>query len=200
MRESPLWSDGKTEESNYFLTFSGGSQRHPGCCCVLRVVCLESCVLRAESEPLVWRAELISRLSVDEAKMLLSWSAIGHLGCITDDGPYVVPVNYALDGDRVYVHSMPGRKIIALRSDPRACLQVELIDSEHQWQSALISGRYHEITDPDERTTALRRLAERFPTLTPVESGPVHDGQSSVVIFCIRIDEISGVRETPVPA
>jgi hypothetical protein len=36
---------------------------------------------------------------------------------------------------------------------------------------------------------------EKFPSFTPVESVPVHDGQSSVIVFRIRIQEITGVSE-----
>jgi hypothetical protein len=31
--------------------------------------------------------------------------------------------------------------------------------------------------------------------LTPVESVPVHDGQSSVIIYRIRIEQVTGVGE-----
>jgi hypothetical protein len=52
-----------------------------------------------------------------------------------------------------------------------------------------------EVTEPSERDRAVRGLQAGFPNLTPVESVPVHDGQSSVVIFRIRIQEITGVGE-----
>ena len=47
----------------------------------------------------------------------------------------------------------------------------------------------------DERERAVRHLLARFPQLTPVESVPVHDGQSAVTVFCIRLHEVTGVRE-----
>jgi nitroimidazol reductase NimA-like FMN-containing flavoprotein (pyridoxamine 5'-phosphate oxidase superfamily) len=70
----------------------------------------------------------------------------------------------------------------------------EVKDSYHS-RSALAFGLYEEVTDEQERRWAIRRLLSRFPNLTPVESVPVHDGQSSVIVFRIRIEELSGVGE-----
>ena len=138
---------------------------------------------------------MITRLSQEEARALFTVSRVGRLGCVYEGGPYVVPINYILDGDSIYVHSLPGRKVEALRANPRACLQVDKVTDSYHWRSAIAFGDYQEVTDPTERDRAVRALYARFPNLTPVESVPVHDGQSSVVIFRIRIDKMSGVGE-----
>jgi nitroimidazol reductase NimA-like FMN-containing flavoprotein (pyridoxamine 5'-phosphate oxidase superfamily) len=117
------------------------------------------------------------------------------LGCVVDGGPYVIPVNYVFHNDSIYVHSLLGRKIKALRANPRACLQVDDIRDEYNWRSAIAFGRYEEVTDEGERNRAMHQLILRFPSLTPVESVPVHDGQSSVIVFRIRVEEVTGVGE-----
>ncbi|MFY9555575.1 MAG: pyridoxamine 5'-phosphate oxidase family protein [Blastocatellia bacterium] len=138
---------------------------------------------------------MIRPLSKEKARALLTETRTGRLGCVVNDGPYVVPVNYVFHEDSFYVHSLSGRKIEALRANQRACLQVDEIRDQYHWRSAIAFGRYEEITRDDERAWALRRLLSRFPQLTPVESLPVHDGQSSIIVFRIRIDEITGVEE-----
>ena len=138
---------------------------------------------------------MISSLTREETRALLSEARTGRLGCIDDGGPYVVPVNYVFHDDRIYVHSLPGRKINALRANPRACLQVDDVQDAYHWRSAIAFGRYEEVTDEAERRWAVRRLLARFPDLTPVESVPVHDGQSSVILFQIRVEEMTGVGE-----
>jgi nitroimidazol reductase NimA-like FMN-containing flavoprotein (pyridoxamine 5'-phosphate oxidase superfamily) len=138
---------------------------------------------------------MISRLSEQETRALLTACTAGRLGCIYDGGPYVVPVNYVSDGEAIYIHSLPGRKINALRANPKACLQVDKISDAYHWQSAIAYGDYEEVTETSKREWAVQALHERFPNLTPVESVPVHDGQSSIIIFRIRIREISGVGE-----
>lgn len=138
---------------------------------------------------------MITRLNEEEARALLTASRVGRLGCVYDGGPYVVPINYVLDGESIYVHSLQGRKLQALRTNPKACLQVDRVIDTYHWSSVIAFGTYEEVTDPNERDDAVRRLLTRFPNLTPVESVPVHDGQSSVVVFRIRIQEITGVAE-----
>jgi nitroimidazol reductase NimA-like FMN-containing flavoprotein (pyridoxamine 5'-phosphate oxidase superfamily) len=108
----------------------------------------------------------------------------------------VVPVSYIFRDDRIYIHSLLGGKIAALRANPLACLQVDEIRDESHWRSAIAFGEYHEVSDGSERYRALRELLDRFPHLTPVESVPVHDGGSSVIVFCIQVKRISGVGES----
>jgi uncharacterized protein len=138
---------------------------------------------------------VIRRLTQDETRSLLLERSIGHLGCIDNGTPYVVPVSYILHDNNLYSHSLVGRKILALRENPRACLQVDEIKDEYHWRSALAFGLYEELTNEQERKWATGKLLSRFPQLTPVESVPVHDGQSSVIVYRIRIDEMSGVGE-----
>ena len=138
---------------------------------------------------------MITTLTQEDARALLLETRIGRLGCLYAGGPYVVPVNYVFDGQNIYVHSLPGRKIEALRANPRACLQVDEITDQYRWRSAIAFGNYEDITDATERDRAVRLLLARFPQLTPVESVPVHDGQSSVIVFRICVDEVTGVGE-----
>ena len=138
---------------------------------------------------------MITQLSQEEARALVAASRVGHLGCVYEGGPYVVPINYVLDGESLYVHSLSGRKLEALRANPRACLQVDTVIDAYHWRSAIAFGTFEEVTDPKERDQAVRMLLRSFPNLTPVESVPVHDGQSSVIIFRIRVREITGVGE-----
>jgi len=138
---------------------------------------------------------MITRLSSEEARRLLEAGRVGRLGCVYEGAPYVVPVNYVTDGENVLIHSLSGRKIEALRANPRACLQVDEVDDPCHWRSVIAFGTFEELSDSRERDGAAERLVSRFPGLTPVESVPVHDGQSSVIIFRIRIREVTGVAE-----
>jgi uncharacterized protein len=135
-------------------------------------------------------------LSETEAQQVISSGAIGHLGCIAKGQPYIVPINYLYEGGSIYCHSLPGRKIQALRAHPRACLQVEQIHDDFHWRSAIAFGSFEEIRDELERALALRNLLKRFPLLTPVESGIVQDAtQPEVIVFRIRVERVTGVAE-----
>jgi|SRR5687767_3541475 len=139
---------------------------------------------------------MFGRLSEEEAGTLLAEKGVGRLGCVVDGGPYVVPINYHLENGSIYSHSLPGLKISALRSNPRACLQVDEIASDLQWRSVLAFGNFEEITNSTERAEVLNKLLQRHPMLTPVESTIVQDGAPPpVIVFRIRIDRITGIAE-----
>jgi len=138
---------------------------------------------------------MITPLNQDEGRALLSEGRLGRLGCVVGNGPYVVPVNYVFDGENIYIHSLLGRKVAALRSNPRACLQVDQVVDDYHWRSVIAFGVYGEVTDGAEHDQAVGKLLARFPQLTPVESVPVHDGQSSVILFRIHVEEVTGVAE-----
>ena len=138
---------------------------------------------------------MLNRLSDEEAKKLLIRECMGRLGCITDDGPYIIPINYYFAEECVYSHSLPGLKIDALRKDPRACLQVDEVESELHWKSVLAFGRYEEVK-PNERSDVINKLLQRFPMLTPVESALAYDGgPQPVIVFRIRIERVTGLSE-----
>jgi uncharacterized protein len=139
---------------------------------------------------------VIKKLSMKESRELLSQGRIGRLGCIADGFPYVVPINYLYDGESIYAHSLPGRKLTAMRQNPRVCLQIDHIESEWNWRSALAVGLYEEITNEQERSLMMGRLLGHFPKLTPVESIIAEDaGAPTPVLFRILIEKLTGMCE-----
>ena len=135
-------------------------------------------------------------LSESEARTVISAGTIGHLGCIVNNEPYVVPISYLFEEGAIYSHSLPGQKIQALRANPSACLQVEQIHDDFHWRSAIAFGSFEEIHDERDRAQALRKLLKRFPLLTPVESRVVQDAAPpELIVFRIRVDRVTGVAE-----
>ena len=135
-------------------------------------------------------------LSNDEANEVIKSGKVGRLGCVDKGEPYVVPINYLIDGGYIYSHSLPGRKISAMRAHTRACLQVDHIGDDFHWRSAIAFGNYEEIDCPDARRDILGKLLSHFPSLTPVESMIVQDAAApDSVVFRIVIDRVTGVEE-----
>jgi uncharacterized protein len=135
-------------------------------------------------------------LPESEARELLASNKIGRLGCIVDGEPYVVPINYVFEGDFIYSHSLPGRKIDGLRANPRACLQVDEIYTDLEWRSVIAYGTFEEVRSQGERRTVLTKLLVRFPKLTPVESVMAQDAAApDAIVFRLRVDRITGVAE-----
>jgi uncharacterized protein len=137
---------------------------------------------------------VIKEMNHDEAMALLGEQRVGRLGCCLDGEPYVVPVNYLLEGESLYVHSLPGRKVTTLRANPRACLQVDEVKDAYHWRSVIAFGCYDEVEGQEERERIMGALFKRLPQLTPVES-QMTKGSSEAVVFRLVIEQVTGVIE-----
>ena len=139
----------------------------------------------------------MNKILIDaQATEVIKTGKVGRLGCIDKDEPYVVPINYVLDEGSIYSHSLPGRKIDAMRAHPRVCLQVDQIVDDFHWRSAIAFGNFEEMDRPGERRAILGKILARFPKLTPVESRIVQDAAApDSIVFRIVVDRVTGVEE-----
>ena len=106
----------------------------------------------------------VQEMPVEECRKALAGAGFGRLACARENQPYVVPVSFAVDGDCVYLFSMPGQKIEWMRNNPRVCLEIDSVKSLNDWTSIVVFGRYEELPDtPDcerERLHARELLRE----------------------------------------
>ena len=73
---------------------------------------------------------LMDTLSREESFELLDTSLVAHIGFISDDSPYVTPMSYVRDGDRLLFRTEAGKKLDALRSNPAVCVEVSVFDDQ----------------------------------------------------------------------
>jgi hypothetical protein len=136
----------------------------------------------------------IGKLGNTDALAILREGTLGRLGCIAAGWPYVVPVNYYFDGENIYIHTPPGKKLDALRANPRVCLQVDEIRDSYNWRSVIAYGTFEEISNEETQENVLTKLYSRLPHMTPVESRLVN-GLKETVVFRITVEEVTGMAE-----
>lgn len=74
------------------------------------------------SEKLISNPEIIEQI--------LKKSAVCRLAFSTDGDPYIVPVNFGYENNRIYIHSaQKGRKIEMIAKNNRVCFEMEM---EHE--------------------------------------------------------------------
>jgi len=137
---------------------------------------------------------VIRVLPPEDIDALLRTAIVGRIACcahgaIGDGRPYLVPLAYGYDGEAVYAHSGPGRKLDLMRAEPRVTFEVDQADASDRWRSVIAEGEFEEIDDPAERTRALRVI---YPS--PLEMPEL--GRQTVV-FRIRLTARSGRYESP---
>ena len=142
----------------------------------------------------------ISPISRQECGELLNRVSIGRLGCALNDQPYVVPVSFSDETDRIYVFSTLGKKIKWMRQNPKVCLQVDEMGSSSSWTSVVVTGAYLELNEPEyaaERGHAMEQLSRysqwwRNPLAQRREQ--TSDLSIESVFFRIDIESMSGLR------
>ena len=139
---------------------------------------------------------MIGRLTPEQSYALLRGCRVAHLGLVSGGDPYVVPINYAFDGEYVYFHSLPGKKVDAVRAHPRVCVQVEEVEGDCNWRSVLAFGQCEEVRGSADRAHALGLLLSLFPHLTPVESLMAGDaGAPAPLAFRVHVERVTGMCE-----
>jgi nitroimidazol reductase NimA-like FMN-containing flavoprotein (pyridoxamine 5'-phosphate oxidase superfamily) len=138
-------------------------------------------------------------MSPHDLMKILADGSFGHLGCSFGGEVYIVPINYALDGDYIYAHSRQGHKTDIMRKNPRVCLQVEELKDTFHWRSVIAWGRYEELFG-DEAAKAMRLLlrtyARKQPGARMSELEMDFAGvATNAVFFRLRIERMTGRQE-----
>ncbi len=135
------------------------------------------------------------RVLPDEAiEDLLRTSIVGRIACcghgtIGDGRPYLVPLAYGYDGESIYAHSGPGRKLDFMRAEPRVTFEVDSAEASDRWRSVIAEGTFEEIHDLADRERALSIVYR-----PPAEIPPL---AAEIVVFRLRLSQRSGRYETP---
>lgn len=124
------------------------------------------------------------------------------LAMSVDDKPYVLPMNFALEGDTIILHSaQSGRMWESLQKNPNVCINWTL-GEELAWQdvqvgcsyrvkskSVIVEGKAEIIDDYDEKYRILGRLMEQYSDREFKFSKPA---VVNVGIIKVPIDKITG--------
>lgn len=141
--------------------------------------------------------------SQDECSEMLKRVSIGRLACALDNQPYVVPVRFAYEPDRIYIFSTVGKKIEWMRQNPKVCLQADEIGTSANWISVVVTGSYLELNEPQyhaaQREHARAVLAQDSQwwrvALSERRDGLVSSIET--VFFRVDIQSMSGLRAIP---
>ncbi len=109
---------------------------------------------------------MYGELSSGEIEAVLGRHRYGRLGFTLDGEVYVIPINYAYDGERLYGMAptgspgqlVGGTKVKGMRQNPHVAFEVDEIADPAHWRSVLLQGRFHELHDPEERRAAYERI------------------------------------------
>jgi Predicted flavin-nucleotide-binding protein len=78
---------------------------------------------------------------------LLSRIGFGRLACVANNRPYIVPIYFSYDAERLYCFSTLGQKIEWMRENPLVCIEVDEVLAHDNWRSVVAMGHYLEFSN-----------------------------------------------------
>jgi uncharacterized protein len=147
---------------------------------------------------------LITKMRSRECRELIARLGFGRLACVSNNRPYVVPIYFSYEAERLYCFSTLGRKIEWMRQNPLVCVEVDEIVSHDNWLSVVALGQYLEFSNSPKDAKGLqhaRALIQKRHLWwqSGYTAGQVRRSQkpSVPVFYCIQIEEMTGVRASP---
>ncbi len=137
----------------------------------------------------------IDEMGHKEIHELLLQVGYGHLGCIHEGKPYVMPMQYYLEDSDIYLFTTVGMKTHDMDLNPEICLQVEALQDPLHWRSVIVNGRADRLTEQEDIDRAMQCIKKRNSTLSPAINRTWIDaeGRSEVIaIYRVHPSEMTG--------
>ena len=137
-----------------------------------------------------------------EVNAILDAGLVAHVSCVVDGQPYVMPVGYARDGDRVLFHgSTASRLFKTLATSQPCCFTVTLIDGMVLARSAFESSMHYrcvialglcEVLEGEEKEEALIRITDHLlPGRTDEARKSAPKESKATLVLSLALDEVS---------
>jgi nitroimidazol reductase NimA-like FMN-containing flavoprotein (pyridoxamine 5'-phosphate oxidase superfamily) len=142
---------------------------------------------------------------------ILDEAYVCHLGFVRDGAPVVLPTLFARVGETLYVHGSTGSRPLRMtgRADPGlpVCLTVTHVDAlilarsafHHSinYRSVVVHGTAYDVTDPQEKRTALDALVDHVVAGRSRDSRPANKKElAATAVIRLDLDEVSAKLRT----
>jgi len=138
-------------------------------------------------------------LTKQQALETLQLGDYGVLATFNGDYSYAVPVNYAFDGEYIYIHcAKEGHKIENLNKFSNICFTVvksyEILPDELStaYESVIVFGKASIIENEDEKRRALETIGKKYSGDLQKIQNEISSSLDRVNIIKITIENISG--------
>jgi nitroimidazol reductase NimA-like FMN-containing flavoprotein (pyridoxamine 5'-phosphate oxidase superfamily) len=134
---------------------------------------------------------------------ILDEGLVGHVGFATERGPVVIPMLYARDGERLYLHGSPASRLLrTLSRGVPVCVTVTHVDGlvlarsafhhSMNYRSAVVFGTARELADLAEKRRALAAIVEHVvPGRSPDTRPPSEFEEKYTRVLALEIEEAS---------
>ena len=135
-------------------------------------------------------------ITAEQAKRFLDESLVAHIGVISAGVPYVTPMSFVVDDDRILFRTKPGKRHEAMMENPAVSIEVSIFDDETgDWTSVIVNGKAAEVDDDATISLTVRLLFQKYGTVlgSPLSRGGFQPMASFPHVVQVPIDEITGM-------
>jgi len=145
--------------------------------------------------------EIVAR---EELHRILDEAMVMRLGMLDGERPYVVPLNFAREGDELWFHAAKaGRKLDCLRAAPAVCVEADRFLTLHtgpsacddwtsHYESVIGFGTAEIVEDTATKLRVLRAIMRKYSGRDDWEFADA--SVKGTVVVRIRLDSLTGKR------
>lgn len=142
------------------------------------------------------------QIDESEAYELLRRCEYGVLSLVDKGTPYAIPISYAYQGNKIYMHgALDGTKIDSIKNNPYAsfvCVgNTKILPSifSTEYESVIVNGAISVVKDEKERRVGLQVLAQKYSPSFQTESETYIDKLfDKTAVIALEIESITGKR------
>lgn len=138
----------------------------------------------------------MEQISEAKAREFLENALVAHVGVVVDGEPYVTPMSFIVDDNRILFRTKPGRRFDGIETNPVISLETSVFDEESgDWTSVIVKGVASVESDDAVIQTAVTGLFEKYRKFlgTPLGRGGIQPIASFPRVVVVEILEITGV-------
>ncbi len=143
-------------------------------------------------------SDYMSEMPKEEILDVLKLNMIGHLALSVKNMPYVVPICYSYMNGKLYFNlNAPGKKIDALKQNPKICFVIDEWEEDGSWRSVIVYGTARLFKDPELSWKILENFVgtlsfEAFIGMKEEDISLEILSQMEFLVCAVEIEEITG--------
>ena len=138
-------------------------------------------------------------ISEQQAWEFLEAAPVAHIGVISDGEPYVTPMSFVIEGNRILFRTKPGRRFRAIEQNPTVSIEASSFNEEGgDWTSVIVRGQASPTDDPETARITVEKLLDKYQRAlgSPLSRGGMQPLASFPHVVEVQIDEISGMASS----
>ena len=127
---------------------------------------------------------------------LLEEAPVAHIGVISNGEPYVTPMSFVVDGNRILFRTKPGKRYEGMTENPVVSVEASLYDRDSgEWSSVIARGVATESSDPETMALTVELLMKKYEKAlgNPLSRGGLQPMSGFPHVVSVEITEISGM-------